>query len=1175
MKKIYLLFAAMLLTAVSAWAQKRYEAVGFNDYQALENIETGVQVCLQKAAQADPSFLNINAKNAVKMSSIIDEYGVFEFVGGANGQYFLRSVATGKYIENPVYSEGVLRLTDSQLRAASFICEHPYQWQDVAAVDTARKYEFEEYSYTTFTTDELYGLEDFCFKFTANTANGLYMLTYNAAAATWNQTYNNNTWGIYRVQEKDAYGTLVDIFTELCPKGRESLNIFIPGTDPGKIDEAVVQEMNDAYDEAEELVNSISDDEAACRAALERLQRAYDACINGIHPMRSGYFYFSNWRTQSTQGNPIEDNAVYENDNNQTVWTWQDGWVRPETPTAKDARYIYYIIDNGDGTFYLQNFYTKRYLGFVSGNNKRIPTTEGPEEKIRISIHPTQPGMFSVVSTSRENATGQDAIYPAMHAAGDYNAIVYWTIEADASAWYFNEIPADKIAGIEHEIEQEKINAKLAALISEAEVSYAKGFTYASDATKDSNYDESKPGLVTDMQAVQENGQIVSGQMWSNAPDSEEGTDYAAMSDGSLLTFWHSDWHGTLVHPEATYPNLVVDLGEALDILSVKYSARVQNAIGAPTRVHFYATNDTTGWHAGDYSRWIDQGIVGFDYPYQAIVTNEAGEELTYNNATGIASCVFNGKYRFVRMDVEATRSNGKANGGHHIYFNLSEIRFYKGTYDRANSLIEVVDPTVRSTFENTLTAAKAALEAGTATQATIDDMQAAYDQFLANYPDPQRVKDLLAEARAQAAAAEEGNAMGYFKTGAKQELEAAIASVEGNVKDVMSLAEVNAAIATLQAALDVFNAKLIKPVDGAFYRIKSATSSEAAGSAANNYLYAQDNGPSGVKWGGFTTAGEDPNLSSRLNYIWKVEVNEDGSYNFLNAATGTYMATTPENRQAIKMAVGEETPTAMTLRSAKLGGLFNIVQAEGVYANAEPGSKNLVTWGSADGADNSAFQFVEADWSGGYYVDVATPNLVPMTFPYAIEAPEEAEATAYKVLGYREAAPATRPKFGAESKNYELVLGKYNAGDIISAATPFVLQRTADVTGVNFYLDGVSTIGQVSYTFETAAQNGLYGVLAPVKAEAGVGYFRDGMIFIAKAGDTIPANSAFLDDVTETAETGDVAMPMEGLVGTAIAAPVMTNPQSSSHIYDLSGRRVQTAKAGLYIINGRKVLVK
>ncbi|MBR4551022.1 MAG: hypothetical protein IKO13_01890, partial [Oscillospiraceae bacterium] len=55
--------------------------------------------------------------------------------------------------------------------------------------------------------------------------------------------------------------------------------------------------------------------------------------------------------------------------------------------------------------------------------------------------------------------------------------------------------------------------------------------------------------------------------------------------------------------------------------------------------------------------------------------------------------------------------------------------------------------------------------------EATIDDMQAAYDQFLANYPDPQRVKDLLAEARAQAAAAEEGNAMGYFKTGAKQEL--------------------------------------------------------------------------------------------------------------------------------------------------------------------------------------------------------------------------------------------------------------------------------------------------------------------------------------------------------------------------------------------------------------------
>ncbi|MBR1593431.1 MAG: hypothetical protein IJ684_01210 [Bacteroidales bacterium] len=1154
MRKIYSLLALMLIMAVSATAQKRYDALGFGDDGQLADITPGQTVVLKSATTADGNFLNITDRDIVRIQSVIDEFGLFTFEVATDSTFYLKSVATGKYLENPAYSSNVVRLTESKLRAASILARHPFVYENRAAVDTARKYQEDEYDYSTFTIDEIGGLEDFCWRFTAVTSGGLYMFP---ADATWNQYYNNNTWEIYEAVEKNSLASLEALQNEFFPN-ETSLDIFIAGDDPGQVDENLVVEVFAARDDVVDLLNSGSEDDDANWAAYNRFMAAYQACKNGVKPMREGYFYFSNWRTESTQGTPIEDNAVFENESDhRTYWSWTSGWTRPEQPSPEDANYIYHIFDNGDGTFYLQNYGTKRWLGYITGNNVKIPTTETPEEKYRITIHPTQPGMFSVISTTREASSGNDGKWPAMHAAGDYNAIVFWTPEANASAWYFNEIPESDILALEDQLEGYKRLQSLETLLAEAESSYNKGFSYKSEATPSSEYAEEGEGLVTDPS-----------QLWTNAKEPDEGPLEDAL-DCNAATFFHSNWHGAETADGGKFHNLVAELSEAVSAVDVKITKRMGSLNpsnyrnNAPYQVHFYTTNDLNidydenGDEIWTSTDWHDQGTVMFEYPYTAELD---GEE--YSNMIGINSCAFDGEYRYVRMDVEKRLSGDTG------WFNLGEIRFYTTVYDPETSIIEAVPADKRKALEDAMEVAKNEIIDEAATQETLDRLQKAYDEFVAVYPDPQRVVDLLAELDAQVEGAEEGSGLGYFEEGAKAELSAVLETVRGNVKDVMSINEVNAALETLTNAFAVFNGKLHMPANGAWLMIRSATESDNNDSAAGSYLYADGNGASNIHWGGYSTeTGEDANINGRLNYFWKAIKHEDGSYSFFNAATGTYMGNQPLNNKVMTMANTVD-EAVMTLRSAQVGGLFNLVQANGVFANAQPaGNHNLVTWNSASGTDNSAFEFVNVDWYGTYYYDRITKTVpTPLTLPFEVTVPNEAEATLYSVIGYK----------GNDVDGYKLVLKAYAANTNIPAATPFIVKMAEANSAINFLLGDVFDVDNIVYNLEPAADgvNGLHGTIDPVTLVKNCGKFNAGLVLLSEEGDTCPANSAYLTDLTLTTEEGDLQLDMEAAPRDAIFS-IVTERNANNAIYDLQGRRVLNAQKGLYIVNGKKVFVK
>jgi len=1177
MKKIYSLLALLLLFVAGATGQTRYEAVGFGEAGALvddlsQMPEEGVAI--QIGRHTVPAFMQTNADGQVFFRSNLNDFSLFTFESAEEEDvWYLKSKANGMYLENPTYNEGKVVLTPNKLRAVKIIAKHVYAWASQEEMNEARNNGDERYDFLTATLDEMGDKAAGAFKFV--TVNEGDSLNLGFAAnidenniAEWDKWFTWNTWMIYQVQPKGAYDALYELFSEVFPQGEANIEAYIPGDNPGEMDPAAVEALRAAYEAANAILTAGSGSDEECNAAYNQIVEAQKLIAAGAHNVTEGYFYISSMRNVETR-----DNATYVDESDNLVhWTWTSAWTCPESPTVDDARYIWHITsagkaEDGSDLFYVQNLWTGRYLGANTrsasqggASQKAIPTTEEPVEKYIISVHPTESGKFNMVSSTRLATTENDCnIYPAFHSGGDHNYVVWWSINAGAgSAWRLRGVSEEDVNAVKEQIQQKKDNTALQELVNTAEAQLASDKAYASDATHDGHYTEID-GLVTDP-----------AQLYTNAQETSEGAIENAV-DGVIggNSFFHTAWQNAALPEGVVYHNLVADLGEAVSALTVKIGARSTTHIdnNLPGVIHVYGAKefDEATFMAGDYSNWVDCGVMTMNYP-DTIYVDEATKAA---GGSGFSSIDLGDEYQYVRLDV-VTRKGSNADlaaaGPNARWFNLGEIRFYAAHYDVENSIIEQVDPAVRKALEDQLAIAADELIDDAATQATIDALQKAYQTYLDNRPDPQVAADLLAEAKAQAEAAEEGTELGYFEAGAKEELLAALAGIEDRVKPMMTLAEVNAVKADINAALAVFNSHLIQPVDGTFYHLISATGvslEENAGSAIGSYVYANTNSSANVFWG----YGTDNEIDFRLNTMWKAEKNEDGSYSFRNAATGDYLGRQKTNNAGMFM-TAEADSAHISLRSAKVAGLFNLVMNEGVYANAQPGANHVVvTWGSASGSDNSAFRFAEATWSEGTYAcDLATATLAPRTLPVTFTVPSFS-GLFYKVLG---------TKTVGETLN--LVLGRYSADEVIPAGTPFFVQLEEGNDKLYLTLtdaegNALSTLDEITYVEAPLAANGLQGVLAGHGVNEGAGIFRDNKVLLAKAGEEVASNTAYLKDVPATEEEGDVRIPMEnfttGINGVEIAAP------AQGVIYDLSGRRVLKAQKGLYIISGKKVLVK
>lgn len=1191
MKKMYNLLTMLVLflmgsTSMMAQEDNRYQvaggSTGSGQEWTVDNIETGVDFVLQsgKAALAG----NVDFVRGLGKSTFLNDQNLFQLESAgedADGEamYYLKEKISGKYLQNDAYGFG-----ESKARAWKFRIVQPqvYMAEDLekvgdecpinnwavattAAVGDANHVIFTDAAHSASECEDTTVVKKGSVRFLVNGNVG--------AAPSLGRDFAMNTWMLFPVEKLTGSKYLYDALQELFPNSDP--NIYNPGTEPGQISQELYDELMNSYKAAEKLIEEGNEDHAACVAAYQRCIKALEAARAGAVPIKEGYYFFKSSRS--------EHNGTYD-DGTALHWTYQKQWFAPQerpegqqTMTLDDAQYVWHIQSNkeaNDGSFYIQNFYTKRYVGTAKNRGEAIKTTETAEEAFLIYPQDKEDFVIESVSRKEDPLVGYpnegSPLLTALHCQKDANGVVIWTTDAPASGWVFLNANADDIKRLEGLIAQDKLNKALAAELTTAETTYKKGFYYEFvGGSRDGKLDmegDAPAGLLKSVD-----------QLSFNMTETSEGSE-EALVDGNIESgnFYHSDWKGNYDHSLA-YPYIQVDLKQQMDSIAVKMWARRNNDSyltgNAPGNVIVSATNTPE-----DSTSWKVIGNVQPTYPWARHAVASTGEDSTYaNNSVGFFEVALGGKYQHVRFEVTRRQSNGadedfKKMGNGAGNFNLGEMRVFQAKYNPAKSLIEAVPAAQKEALVKVITDAKAAIEAGNATQELIDQVKKAVEDFKAVYPDPQVVKDILAEAKAQHAAAEEGAEVGYFQAGAKEALKKIIDEVEPTIKDVMSLSEVNAAKELLNQGLEAFAAKLNIPAADKFYYIVSATASEQAGSAKDGKMTVSGNG-SRVKWykdSDDYISNNSITIGGNAKYVWKM-IKKGNGVVFQNVATGEYMNNTHKNNVGVNMSTEADT-CAFTFRSAKKPGLLNIVCKENVFLNAQPASNNLVTWGEANGADNSAFTFEEVTDELNTEIDwlVNTNKKTILTLPVSVTADDQC----YTVIGRKD-------------NNLEL---KKIEGEVIAAGTPFFYIDAYEYEAAKFEIAGATTYEELlaSVAKEAKAVNGLQGTLAAVDSLApkhGILYNGEAIVD-SKLGEGAANNSGYLTSaLPTTSETGDAQILIDGeitIIGGVVAQP---EAQAVVNVYNLSGVKVRAnvksvndlkgLPAGIYIMGNKKVLVK
>ena len=1146
-----MLLAFML--SLQSYAQKYAERQG----EPVDAIEVGVDYLLADPWEANEHHLC--GTTAVYGYPPLDAIYNFEDTGAkdkdGNILYRLKQKTTGMYLEDPALSKKAVRMTEQAARAFVFTAklgkptdskenldgddDTPETWTEAWLNGDIR----EIYEPMDKTFENVFV---FCNK-DLNAETKVFEIFGNGYNAMWNQYTNARIWHLYQAVPATAYDNLCYYFNDNFPEEGVD-NLFIVGNAPGNIPESTFNAFLAAYNNAKKLVNGDEQQTATVyEEAIANLAKAFQACKDSFIDITPGFYVIDNNPAAGRAEYAKTKNACLTDINGGMYWR---GFDKPDTMDLEGAAFIWEVkaAEGKDGGFYLRNYGTNHYAGSLKNNYKVVPSTEAPIQVYDINYRGGE--YFSL------DQRGQNSKYPALHADKNTDMkIVIWTSVAPASQWKFIPVDESELQGIEKQLEQQRLNTELNRLYNKTVNAWNKGFIYSGEGcTRDGNFSMDHC-LVTE-----------AGQLLSNAPESPEkepGNDYANLLDGNFETYFHT------IYSDAAYAKhfhyLDVALNEAVKTFNIKYAQRHNVSDGSPVKVHVYASNDTTG------GQWADQGYMTCEYNLNVEYANANGETFNKSNFAGIASKVMNDAYKYIRLEVEGTKRNSKTNGN--LFWYWSEFRIYKAAYDKNNSLIEAVPTEVKEALLAEMDKAKAAIDAKKATTETIESLQAAFDKFMESYPDPDIINNLISEAEGQANNAfveEEEGQLGYFKAGAPEALKAVIEEVKATLKPLMTMEEINAAKAKINAALAEFNKMLNVPADGMYCLIQSATSSTQEGTAMDQFLNATNNGGGQVKY------GQPEAMNDRINYLWKITKHEDGSYSFQNVGTGDYLGNPKKNDVRVNMSFEAD---SLNMRSAKAAGLFNFVCTDNVFYNAQPNSGNLVTWGNASGTDNSAFRIMAMEeagdvWDGNsIHIDFNNKFAKIASYPYELIG-EAYNCALYKVLGLNKG---------------QLVLQKYSAEEVIPAATPFVVvpnetdeNGEAVVAGNLFMPDVFDPLVGMTYTFENGTQGGMTATIRGAENVRG-GIFFEGNVISAVEGDNCAPNSGLFNEKPNATEVAEG----EGIIKVGFPAELQTGIEdivivpNNSGVYSISGVKVRNngnlnnLPKGVYIVNGQKVLVK
>lgn len=1026
--------------------------------------------------------------------------------------------------------------------------------------------------------------------------------------------YNDtNVWHIYGVDKVKGKDLLLNYNEFYFPGGSTLEGLYPVGTEIGTYNQTYYDAAKKVYDEFQAAINNYTLDDAAAQALADRLVKVMeDLKTKGLNGFKAGYYYIHNMSGRSLYSQEVNGvDFVYSSNTN---------YARPAEPTLNDVKYIWRIDADRDAdkALVMTNVLSGKSMSgvkaSVAGVDDGFGFTLQKGGKVKVEFGTAAPAEGNpnktFTFTSMEASVGGNG-HKQYHAKFNDKAVMGWNADAaENNNFYFTPIAgltAEKIEDMKKQAIQNALNNDLASAYNTAKIAIAEGYITTSEGG--TNHDASFSA--DDERALVKNSK----QWYCNKQDAEEGS-IDALTDNVLndnAKFFHTDWHSGKFTP-TLYNNhfLVATLDEPISGgVDVKFAKRLNTMHDFPTVFAIYGSNDFDANNA-DAANWKLQGISTVDFSDSIEVAMENGT--VRKPAVGIASCALDGEYKFIKLAAIKTNSG---NG----FWAVSELNLWKADNVTSTKSAEFneVPAAVLAKLEGEATKAEAELNAGKATQAQIDALNAAYEEFQANYPDPSRVTKAYTAAKTFLDNVKTNDLIGPELAQYPEAESAKLNAVLEQYKEFngVSLKAINDAVNAINNALAAFKASISLPAAGKYYVIRSASTKLGGGagdftgtqhgsivySKNNNTEVTSKNAVSGGvylfrKNGSDQITSEDADLSTLedsvftnkdARLVWKAVASEGGKIQLRNVATGMYLvAKDGEISQSTEpFALNVEGIKANTFR-------FNAGEVDGVtqYMNAKGAWSKVVTWKDpADPNSNWTIEEVkESEVANAFCLDNCTVNQKYIgTFPVDIE--YDGDITPLNIVGI--------------SADNKLLLTPVEAetGEVaVPAGTPFVYcvegiqpcVGNKENTTVGFaQVIAHGALTEATYNFTVKEANGLIGTLCEGKTiNSSRSYLENGAVKTPAASATkeIGVNSGYFGYVAPTEDSADdydYVLDIDGKANTMTAineANVVVLP-SVVNVYSIDGtlvrknvKSVNAAKnlpAGVYVIGGQKVIIK
>lgn len=1018
---------------------------------------------------------------------------------------------------------------------------------------------------------------------------------------------DTNYWLIFSVFQPTGKDKLLAYTTAYYGTDNADPALNYPaGTTAGYFKAELVNAAHAAWQEAYDILQvegsyTLTDEET--NVLCDKIENTMTAltAADARFPLTAGRYFINDNR----------DTKLYLNAttvSNKDAWSCS-AYTVPEELDYSAASYLWDVEIAGQDSIYLKHLLTGLYVQSTMADNNHYALGKEP---VALKLSAPTAGnraAFWITPKGNERACTNPAGW-----------MLSWTDVNDAGNHFsFTAVDVDdaKIAQWAAEAKQIKLNETLATTYANATAQYNGGNVF--NRPEGATY----TGLFTeDGKMVSATGDEANSNWWCNKKQGNEGT-YEALTDNDPTSYFHSNWGGGEFEPSIEKNHYLVaklDAPASGDIM-IKVAKRATGN-DYPTQFAVYGANDFD--KAAGTASWVFQGYADISYTDSVAYTmkDAAGNDSiasSIKDGVGVAYAHLDASYAYLRFSATKTQYNAGKPANNRGYFCLAQMNVWPTTgvvktvtpeYQEALSAA----PEVYATLGEEIKKAAAELAAGKATQAQIDALNAAIEEFKNNLPVPSRVTDAYNAAKAFLDAANTNNMIGTELAQYSQESADALQTTLAKYEtfDKIDLVSINAAVNDINAAFNAFKGSVRLPEAGKFYTIKSASTKVVAeadknaqgyqGAIYNAIVYSTGNNNSNslsdansavrftfANHSSEVTADGETSLDAMMSsltdsislkddasYVWKAETAQDGKMVLRNLATGMYL--TGANGKLYQ----STEPTPILGEGVKPNVFrFNLGEnANGVtqYMNTKGATGTVVPW--KDPADeNSYWQFNELaddDYTTECFAikGVTEGQFYACTFPVAIT--PDGNAVPYTVLGVNEAKD-------------KLILAEVE--DEVPAGTPVIL--LADVLTNN----GEGTVGNLTvgcedlasakFVFEPKVGDGLCGVLCePVEIAETCGHLANGKIVTGAY--TVPCNGAYLANAAITAEKGKASIDLAKGVGDTLTgiddAKVVVLP-SVVNVYGINGQLIKKSvkaanatknlPAGVYVIGGQKVLVK